>query len=294
MPLVDTFPTQADCADRVSPQDCSAQERLGLFAGEGALPVSVAQNALAKGLDVVVYALDKRNIPAFKRVVGADRVRFIRPGLLSRNFAQCHQDGIRQAVFAGKVNKWILLKSPVMDKRAFALFKAQRDFNDDALMLVLIRELEKEGIMVRRQVDFMDGLFVLPCNYTQRIPTPREQQDIEYGFSLAKEMGRLDVGQTVVVHNGMVLAVETIEGTDQAILRTRRWKSRHEGGVVVKVEKPSQDLRFDVPTVGPRTIKTMKKAGLKVLAVEAHKTIVLDMEHLLQLANKWDITFIAV
>lgn len=268
--------------------------KLGLFAGEGELPVKVAQNALEKGLELYVYALDTGNLATFKRYVSPQRIRFIRrPGLLNQNFSLLREDGIRQAVFAGKVNKWILLRSPMLDNRALQLWKEQRHFNDDSIMLTLIRELDKEGITVTRQTDFMQDLFLQPGVYTQRPPTDQEYKDIEYGFSLAKEMGRLDVGQTVVVSNGMVLAVETIEGTDQAILRAKRWAGK-KGGVVAKVEKPNQDLRFDVPTVGPRTLKAMKRSGLKVLALEAGKTIVLEFETLIQLANRWQMTVIAV
>jgi UDP-2,3-diacylglucosamine hydrolase len=268
-------------------------DRLVLLAGEGELPVKVAKNAVEKGFDLFVYALDTKNIAAFKQWVPSNRIRLIRPGLLNRNFEFARQDEIRQAVFAGKVNKWILLRSPIVDKRAMALWQAQKEFNDDAIMHTFIQEFEKEGIIVQRQTDFMEDLLIKPGLYTQRQPTERETQDMELGFSLAKEMGRLDVGQTVIIESGMVLAVETIEGTDQALLRARRWNGK-KGGVVVKVEKPNQDLRFDVPTVGPRTLKTMKKAGLKVLAVEAGKTIVLEQETLIRLADKWQMTFIAL
>lgn len=268
--------------------------RLCLIAGEGELPVRVAQNALAKDWALWVYTMDKGNLADFKRLLPTNQVRFIRPGLLEQNFKQLHEDNITHVVFAGKVNKWILFRSPVIDQRALALWKQTKEFNDDSIMLTLIRECEEEGgVTVCRQTDFLQDYFWAPGVYSQRQPTEEEQRDIAFGMGLAKEMGRLDVGQTVVVLSGMVLAVETIEGTDQAILRSGQWSGK-KGGVVAKVEKPNQDLRFDVPTVGPRTLKAMKKSGLKVLAIEAGKTLVLQQQAMIDLANRWQMTLVAV
>lgn len=267
--------------------------KLGLFAGEGELPVSVALNAMAQGHDVTVYALDKSNMAAFQKAVGRDKVHWIRPGLLNQNVERLHAHGVAHVVFAGKVNKWILLRSPMLDSRAWALWKAQQHFNDDSIMLTLIRELEREGITVLRQTDYMANLLVAPGLYSERPLTEEEQKDVAFGMALAKEMGRLDVGQTVVVCNRMAIAIEAIEGTDQAILRAKKWVGR-KGGVVAKVEKPNQDLRFDVPTVGPRTLRAMRKSGLKVLAVEAGKTIVMDLESMTRLANRWQMSIVAV
>jgi len=274
--------------------ETSAQTRLGVFAGAGELPLRVIENAMAQGYEVYVYALDPKTERLCETLVPKSRIRFLkRPACLDENFRMGHADGLRQAVFAGKVSKWTLVKRPVFDQRTWALWQKQRQFNDDSMMLTLIREFEDEGITVLPQTDFMQGLFAPQGMYTRRKPTPEEQQDIAFGFDLAKEMGRLDVGQTVVVVNGMVLAVEAIEGTDQAIIRTQKW-ARKKGGVVVKVEKPNQDTRFDVPTVGPRTLKSMKKAGLKVLAIEAGKTIVMEKDRLITLADRWDMTVVGV
>ncbi len=283
----------------VQQQTCAfdAQEnksiRLALLSGAGDLPVRVAKNAIDQAFTLFAYTMDKSNLRDFRRLLPENQVRFIRPGMLDRNMQLLKSDGITSVVFAGKVNKWILLKSPLLDGRAIKLWQQQKHFNDDALMLALIRELENENITVLRQTDFMQGLLVPPGVYTQRQPSDLEKSDIQFGLNLAREMGRLDVGQTVVVHNGMVLAVEAIEGTDQAILRAGRWK-KTKGGVVAKSEKPGQDLRFDVPTVGIRTLKTMRKSGLSVLAIEANKTITLELDKMIALANRWQMTIIAV
>lgn len=292
-------PGLLDSKRHVCPQDtpqgtCGTNAiRLGIFAGEGELPVAVARSAVAQGYQVYVYCLDKASLRHFKPWIPADRLRFIRYGLLKHNTELIHSHGIQQAVFAGKVNKWILLKSPMFDSRAFRIWQSLRHFNDDALMLRVVQEFEQEGIEIVPQTQFMPNLLAKPGLYSKRPPTPEEQRDIDLGMRLAKEMGRLDIGQTVVVSQGMVLAVETIEGTDQAIRRSRKW-SHGKGGVVAKVEKPNQDLRFDVPTVGPRTLAAMKKAGLTVLAVEADKTILLHQARMVELADQWQMTLVAV
>ncbi len=267
--------------------------RLVLFSGAGELPVKAAREALDQGWELFVYTIDRGNLAPFKALIPTQRVRFIQPGLWNKIFRFLVEDGITDAIFAGKINKWIMLQSPLLDSRAIQFWRAQKDFNDDALMWAIIRELEQVGVTILPQRDFLKPLFIPAGTYTQRPPTAEESRDIALGLNLAKEMGRLDVGQTVVVKNGMVLAVEAIEGTDQAILRTRKWSGRN-GGVVVKVEKPGQDTRFDIPTVGPRTLTSMKKAGLSVLAVEADKTLVLEQEKMVHLANRWKMTVVAV
>jgi UDP-2,3-diacylglucosamine hydrolase len=268
-------------------------KKLGLFAGEGELPVKIAQTAQAGGWDLFVYAIDKGTVNQLKAWVDPSKLRLIRPFMADQNARLLHQDGVKHAVFAGKINKWSLLKAPLMDSRAMKIWQDVRKCNDDALMLTLLAEFDKEGIAIERQTDFLQDYFIQAGVYSKRAPSENEQLDIQYGFSMAKEMGRLDIGQTVVICNRMVIAIEAIEGTDQAILRSKRWIGK-KGGTVVKVEKPNQDRRFDVPTVGPRTLSAMKKAGLNVLAVEAGKTFVLELEQMIKLVDTWQMTLIAV
>ncbi len=269
--------------------------KLGLLAGSGDLPAHVAQKALRLGHEVVAYGVDRKSLGQVKTFASLRQSHWLQnPGLVDQHLQRFHADGIRQIVFAGKFHKWILLKSVLrLDKRARQLIKTQTGFNDDAVMQRMISVLEAEGMTVLDQTAFLEDLFLEPGCYTQRHVTEQEQLDVQLGLSLAKEMGRLDVGQTVVVSQGMVLAVETIEGTDQAILRSRRWKGK-QGGVVAKVEKPNQDKRFDVPTVGLGTFKAMQKAGLTVLAIEAHKTLVLDRDRMIDFANRRGMTLLAV
>jgi DUF1009 family protein len=267
---------------------------VGLVAGEGELPVMMLETMLSQGLTVFVYAMDPGNVSAFRKRLPANRVHPTKPGLLNKNFRLMHEHGLTHAVFGGKVNKWVLLRHPVLDARAMALFRQSRQLNDDNVMLMIIREFEEqEGILVLPQTHYLTSALIPPGQYSQRPPSDKEADDIKFALTTAREMGRLDIGQTVIVHNGMVIAVEAIEGTDQAIRRSGKWTGK-KGGVVAKVEKPGQDQRFDVPTVGPRTLVSMRKAGLKVLAVEAHKTLVLDLPKMTRLADQWHMTFLAL
>jgi DUF1009 family protein len=160
-------------------------------------------------------------------------------------------------------------------------------------MLGLIDEFANEGLHFESALDLCPELLVNPGVLTRRKPTASEEQDIAFGWDLAKEMGRLDVGQSVAVKERAVLAVEAIEGTDRAIARAGELCCSG-GFVVVKVAKPQQDMRFDVPTVGQNTIETLHKAGGRVLAIEAGKTILIDAEDTIQLANRRGLTIVAL
>ncbi len=168
----------------------------------------------------------------------------------------------------------------------------RRDNRDDTLLLSLIDEFAADGLQVASALDICPELLVRSGLLTRRPPTPREEADIVFGWDLAKEMGRLDVGQSVAVKEKAVLAVEAIEGTDKAIARAGEL-CRGSNFVVVKVAKPQQDMRFDVPTIGVSTIETLHRAGGRVLAIEAGKTIVIDEKDTLTLADRYGITIVA-
>src|SRR5262249_208380 len=170
--------------------------------------------------------------------------------------------------------------------------RSRRDNRDDTLLLSLIDEFAADGIQFTSALDICPELLVRTGLLTRRGPSPREEEDIVFGWELAKEMGRLDVGQSVAVREKAVLAVETIEGTEQGIARAGQL-CRARGFVVVKVAKPQQDMRFDVPTIGLSTIETMARAGGRVLAIEAGKTIVIDEKETVALAERCGITIIA-
>jgi DUF1009 family protein len=211
------------------------------------------------------------------------------------------REGVRRLVMAGKVQKADLLYRPWKvftlrpDWRAVRAwyFSKRRDNKDDSLLLTLIDEFARDGLTFASALELCPELLVKPGVLTRRQPTATELDDVQFGWELAKEMGRLDVGQSVAVKERAVLAVEAIEGTDRAILRAGEL-CRVGGFTVVKVAKPNQDMRFDVPTVGRTTIETMHQARARVLAIEAGKTIVLDQDETVALADQFGITVVAL
>jgi DUF1009 family protein len=188
--------------------------------------------------------------------------------------------------------RWLTLLPDLRTIRVW-FFHKRRDNSDDTLMHAFINEYAREGLICTSALELCPELLVNTGLLTKRKPSSAEERDIAYGWELAKEMGRLDVGQSVMVRERAVLAVEAIEGTDRAIQRAGEL-CRGSGFVVVKVAKPQQDMRFDVPAVGTATIETMKKAGAKVLAIEAGKTILLDEAATVELANRYGIAITAL
>ncbi len=257
--------------------------RIGLIAGEGQLPLYVAKNARIQGIDVVPFMVGKDSSKL--RDLCKHKGHRIVPGLVGRTLDMLLKEKITHLVFAGKVDKWVLLKDPRIDSIAVEAIRQFSRMNDDAIMLWLIDQLEQRGIQVLPQADFLRELFLPERLLTKRAPQEWELRDARYGFEMAKEMGRLDIGQSIVAHSGMILAVEAIEGTDECLKRAGKVSGR-KGGVVVKVAKPDQDPRFDIPTVGLRTLKTMRKAGLHMLVTEANRTLYLEPEEMIAFADR--------
>ena len=208
-------------------------------------------------------------------------------------------EGVQEIVMAGKIQK-VKLNTPfrflryVPDWRTlrYLLFRPRKDNKDDAMLLGIMAEFERDGMTFASALDYCPELLMKAGLLTKRGLSTAEEADIAFGWELAKEMGRLDVGQSVAVRERAVLAVEAIEGTDQAILRAGKLCPRG-GIVVVKVAKPQQDMRFDVPAIGRTTIESMRQAGARVLAIEADKTIVIDQDQTIALADKYGITIVA-
>jgi DUF1009 family protein len=256
--------------------------------------VVFAQKTRSLGIPVVCVAIRHEASPELAGLV--QRFHWTGVAKLGRMIRCFRSAGVRDAVMAGKVHKtamhapWRLLRYwPDWRFIRFWLSRQRRDNRDDSLLLGIIDEFAREGIRFSSALDLCPELLVRPGVLTRRAPTAREESDIAFGWELAKEMGRLDVGQSVAVCERAVLAVEAIEGTDRAILRAGELCPRG-GFVVVKVAKPQQDMRFDVPTVGTATIETMHRAGARVLAVEAARTIVLDQEQTIALADRYGLT----
>ena len=199
---------------------------------------------------------------------------------------------IKQVTFLGKVHKRVILQLHKFDARAIEILKSVKRLNDDEVMLLIVKEFEKHNITVLDQTIFIKNLMI-PSGVLGKIkPTEKQLEDVNYGFWLAKEMGKVDVGQSVVIKDKMIMAVEAIEGTDMCIKRGSRLAKK--GAVVVKVSKPFQDKRFDIPAIGLRTLKTMKKYRADLIAVEANETIIVDQENVIKFADKNGIVVMAV
>ena len=263
-----------------------------LIAGDGELPVHVARIAAREGHDVICISLSCKNRDRLHKY--CKKVYTFGAGEVLKILDAIQTEGAKQLTFIGKVSKEILFRGLKMDRKALEMLKTAKKLNDDAVMLMLVDELQKNGIEVLDQTLFIKELLVKKSVLTEIEPTQEQLADIEYGFKMAKEMGRLDIGQTVVVQNKMMLAVEAIEGTDKAIERGAKLANKVKAAVVVKVSKPSQDNRFDIPTVGMRTLKTMKRFGANVLAVEAGETFIVEEEKMIEFANKNKMVVVAV
>jgi DUF1009 family protein len=271
---------------------------IGLLAGSGRFPVVFAEKTRELGIPVVCVGIRHEAPPELAGLVS----RFYWTGVarLGRMIRCFRREGVRRVAMAGKIHKtamyapWRILRFwPDWRFLRFWLGRARRDNRDDTLLLGLIDEFAKDGIAFCSALDLCPELLVRPGVLTRRAPTAREEADIAFGWELAKEMGRLDVGQSVAVRERAVLAVEAIEGTDRAILRAGDLCPSG-GFVVVKVAKPQQDMRFDVPTVGRATVETLRRAGGRVLAVEAGRTILLDQEQTVALADRYGLTLVAL
>jgi DUF1009 family protein len=270
---------------------------VGLLAGSGRFPILFAEKARQLAIPVVCVGITDEAPSELEPLVH----RFYWAGIakLGRMIRCFKREGVRQVVMAGKIHK-VRMNTPnrvwrlIPDWRTVRAwyFGRRKDNKDDSLLLGVIDEFARDGMAFASALDFCPELLVKNGVLTKRSPSSKEEADIAFGWELAKEMGRLDVGQSVAIREKAVLAVEAIEGTDQAILRAGQLCPRG-GFVVVKVAKPQQDMRFDVPTVGATTIESMRQAGARVLAIEADRTIILDQDETVALADRYGISIVA-
>jgi len=277
----------------------SRQSRpIGLLAGSGRFPILFAEAARRQGLQVACVGIkyeasdELRSLCESFEVVGIAKL-----GRMIRTF---HRLGVEQIVMAGKVTKnvmytpWRTLQL-MPDWRMIVMWyrRGRTDNRDDTILLGVIAEFERDGIAFASALDYCPELLVKDGILTRRAPTAAEQHDIEFGWYLAKEMGRLDIGQSVAVKERAALAIEAIEGTDRCIERAGQL-CRAGGWTLVKVAKPQQDMRFDVPTIGTTTIENLHKAGARVLAIEGGRTILLDQPEVIALADRYRLSIVAL
>lgn len=266
------------------------ENKQGLIAGDGILPIRMAQYAKENGFEVICISLAKDNAGELKKY--CSKVYSCHPGEVNRIESILKEEQIKQLTFLGKVHKKVLLQLHKFDKRAVDLVKEATRLNDDKVMLIIVDELSKIGIEVLDQTIFIKNLMIPAGVLGKHKPTEEQMADVNYGFWLAKEMGKLDVGQSVVIKDKMIMAVEAIEGTDCCIKRGAKLAKK--GAVVVKVAKPNQDKRFDIPAIGMRTLRTMNHKNAGVIAVEANETIIVDQEKVVQYADDHNIVIMAV
>ncbi len=262
--------------------------RIGLIAGSGQFPLLFLKMAQSKGYAVYVAAYINEADPLLDQC--ADAVLWLHLGQIRRLIKFFKKNSVDQTVMMGAVNKTRIFTDVKPDTLAISLLAKLRHTQDDSLLSVFAGALEKKGIRVQPATLFMPDMLANAGCWTRRQPSRSEKNDIEFGWEIAYQIGKLDIGQCVVVGGGSVLAVEAIDGTDATILRGGKLGKGH--AIVVKRCKPDQDTRFDMPAVGIDTIKTMRMANVKVLVIEAGKAVVFDRREMIAQADLSDITIV--
>lgn len=279
---------------------CGAS-KIGLLAGWGRYPIVVAQALRAQGHQIYCLAIKDHADPALQPLCDHWQPQGLAKLGAAIRYFQRH--GVTHATMAGKIHKVLIFRKyhwlrHLPDWRFLRTFYPHwitktKDRKDDTLLGTIVAAFAREGIQFGPATDYAPELLVRAGNLTNRVPSAYQWKDIQFGWQLAKELGRVDVGQSVAVKGLAVLAVEAVEGTDECIRRAGQLCPSG-GFTVVKVAKPQQDMRFDVPTIGPGTVQTLVEAGAAALAIEAGKTIVLDQDEVVRLADRHKLAIVAV
>jgi UDP-2,3-diacylglucosamine hydrolase len=269
----------------------ASSSRYGLIAGNGKFPFLVLEAARSQGIDMVVAAIKEETFPEIEQ--HARTVHWMSLGQLGKLIKTFKSEGVSRAVMAGQVKHKQIFSSIIPDLKMIQLLASLARKNTDSLIGGVAKMLEDEGIHLMDSTSFLRPLLPEPGVLTQRSPSEEEQRDLDYGYRIARELGRLDLGQSVAVSDGACVALEAMEGTDAIIERAATLVN---GRMlrIVKLAKPNQDLRFDVPVIGPATVKLMARLRASALAIEARKTLMIDREDLIREANAAGITIVAV
>jgi len=254
----------------------------GLIAGNGRFPFLVLEGARSQGIEMAVIALKEEASPELEKI--AKRLHWVSLGELSKAIELMQGEGVKQAVMAGQVKHNKIFSAIRPDWKLAKLLFALPRKNTDSLIGAVAKVLEEEGIHLVDSTMFLKPLLPDAGVLTRRAPSAQEAADIEYGLGIARHIAAKDIGQTVVVADSACVAVEAMEGTDETIVRAARFANGRPL-VVVKVSKPRQDMRFDVPVVGLPTVESMKMAGATALAIDANRTLLFDREKLIAMAN---------
>lgn len=260
--------------------------KLGIIAGSGQFPVLVAEAAAKMGLEVVALGIAGVTDPALAKKV--KRFEQYKLGQISKPIEVFKSEGITKAVMAGKVQHASVFGGVMPDLRAMKLLTRLKDKRTDTILAGVAEEFAKDGIELLPSHLFLKDLLATPGPMTKRKPGPGELADIDLGWKAAKAVAGFDIGQSVVAGQGAIVAVEAMEGTDACVLRAgelARSQGSRGGIVVVKVAKPKQDFRYDLPVIGLETLKVLAGAGATALAIEAGKTLIFDKEAFLRQAD---------
>jgi hypothetical protein len=277
------------------------QQKLGLIAGNGSFPLLLLDAARAQGAQVVVAAIKEETSPLIEGR-GAAAVYWMSLGELSKLIETFKREGVSTAIMAGQVKHKQIFSAIRPDWKLAKVLLSLGTRNTDSLIGAVASVLEEEGIHLISSTSYLEPLLARPGVLSRRAPTAAEQKDMEYGRRVARHLAQYDIGQTVVIAEAACVAVEAMEGTDATILRAAEImkSAAHDGDsvlsrklTVVKVAKPNQDMRFDVPVIGLKTIETMAGAGATCLAIDAGKCLFLDGDKVLTAANDAGIAVVA-
>ena len=268
----------------------SNTDKIGIIAGGGQFPLLFARAVRRRGLQVYAAAHQGETDGTLADLV--DGIQWVKLGQLGKIINFFKQEGVKRTVFIGSITKTNIFRDVRPDLKGLGLWNKIGIKQDDAILRAVADRLEKEGIKVVSSTDFVPELLFPKGVLTRKKPSREQKNDIIFGWEIARAVGRLDIGQCVVVRNRTVLAVEAIEGTDAAILRGGSLGK--EKAVVIKLRKPDQDLRFDLPAVGQQTIESMQKAKAAVLAVEAGYALFFDRESVIRSADATGIVVLGV
>ena len=274
--------------------------RLGLIAGNGRFPLLVIDAARAQGYEVVVAAIKEEAFPEIANK-GAAAVHWLSLGDLSKLIETFKAEGVTRVVMAGQVKHKQIFSSIKPDWRLAKLLLSLGTRNTDSLLGAVAKVLADEGIILENSTSLLEPLLAKTGGLTKREPSEQERKNIEYGRAVARQLAQYDIGQTVVIAENACVAVEAMEGTDATIARAGEIMRSLEGSdstlsralTVVKIAKPNQDMRFDVPVVGVKTIEVMKQAGASCLAVDAGRCLLLDGDAVRQAAEAVDMSIVA-
>jgi hypothetical protein len=275
-------------------------QRIGLIAGNGKFPLLVLDAARAAGYEVVVVAIKEEAFPEIEHR-GAHSLHWLSLGELSKLIETLQREGVRRAIMAGQVKHKQIFSAIRPDWRMAKLLLSVATRNTDSLIGAVAKVLAEEGITLENSTWLLEPLLVKPGTLTRRAPTEQEGKNIDYGRAVARQLAQHDIGQTVVIAESACVAVEAMEGTDATIERAGCIMGSLGGDAstltraltVVKIAKPSQDMRFDVPVIGAKTIEVMQAAGATCLALDAEKCLLLDGDKIVDAANAVGIAVVA-